>query len=551
MPYKFNPFTGTLDAAGGDATTSLLNLKGTVANEAALPSSGNTIGDVWQAEDTGEFFVWDGTGWDGLGDFGASTGDPSGSPEFELLLSDVANTSGDVIGSTADTGQVWTASGDGTLSGKKPVYGSDENGGFMRASDLGGSVNTYIFGNLGNANCTRLRIRHKGSSATLAILKTPGSLNDMVHVNFTQSTGEPFARYWKTGVGADQAFGSNLLTSNPSADPNALRTYEIQIIGNYICCYTDEVLVGVVYDKVIPTIIGPGFFGQLHDANRRIYEFQAWTSEALTLSGGLSAAFVETELTQTRGLHVGRTTSANYNPTGDFYALSSSPTIQSDAASLNVTLRATGAGQGATLNLFNSSNQGFAVVAGGDFVTRLRHQGGDRILFPANTSRTDFPIPIGLAVRSTDPTGTAITDGALFYSSVTGRLRARVAGAFRELATVDGWTQVIGAPTAKDSSGLATTAELLAGVLTSDASPSTPVAITLPTGTNMDAGFNVLSANIAFQWSVINLDGAEAVTLQANTGHTLVGELTVAANKSGRWASRRTDANTWISYRIA
>jgi hypothetical protein len=73
MPYKFNPFTGTLDVAGGDATTSLLNLKGTVANEAALPSSGNTIGDVWQAEDTGEFFVWDGTGWDGLGDFGAST----------------------------------------------------------------------------------------------------------------------------------------------------------------------------------------------------------------------------------------------------------------------------------------------------------------------------------------------------------------------------------------------------------------------------------------------------------------------------------------------
>jgi hypothetical protein len=73
----------------------------------------------------------------------------------------------------------------------------------------------------------------------------------------------------------------------------------------------------------------------------------------------------------------------------------------------------------------------------------------------------------------------------------------------------------------------------------------------LPTGTDMDAGFNVLSGNIAFQWSVINLDGAEAVTLQANTGHTLVGELTVAANKSGRWASRRTGANAWISYRIA
>ena len=76
MPYKFNPFTGTLDAAGGDATTSLLNLLGTVANQAALPSSGTTIGDVWQAEDTGEFFVWDGTEWDGLGDFVGLKGDP-------------------------------------------------------------------------------------------------------------------------------------------------------------------------------------------------------------------------------------------------------------------------------------------------------------------------------------------------------------------------------------------------------------------------------------------------------------------------------------------
>lgn len=73
MRFKFNPFTGSLDAVGGDAITALLNLLGTVANEAALPSSGNTIGDAWQAEDTGEFFVWDGTAWDGLGDFGANT----------------------------------------------------------------------------------------------------------------------------------------------------------------------------------------------------------------------------------------------------------------------------------------------------------------------------------------------------------------------------------------------------------------------------------------------------------------------------------------------
>ena len=100
MQFKFNPFTGTLDAAGGDATTSLLNLLGTVANEAALPNSGNTIGDVWQAEDTGEFFVWDGTEWDGLGDFAGPPG-PPGPASTDLL---VVNLSGSQSDPTAANG---------------------------------------------------------------------------------------------------------------------------------------------------------------------------------------------------------------------------------------------------------------------------------------------------------------------------------------------------------------------------------------------------------------------------------------------------------------
>ncbi|MGA0848169.1 MAG: hypothetical protein ACO3PY_06150, partial [Pontimonas sp.] len=64
MAVQFNPFTGNLDLTS--KPVGLLNLKGTVANEAALPGSATT-GDVYQAEDTGVFYVWDGTGWDNLG----------------------------------------------------------------------------------------------------------------------------------------------------------------------------------------------------------------------------------------------------------------------------------------------------------------------------------------------------------------------------------------------------------------------------------------------------------------------------------------------------
>ena len=41
--------------------------KGSKANEAALPASGNEVGDVWNVEDTGANFAWTGSEWDSLG----------------------------------------------------------------------------------------------------------------------------------------------------------------------------------------------------------------------------------------------------------------------------------------------------------------------------------------------------------------------------------------------------------------------------------------------------------------------------------------------------
>jgi hypothetical protein len=106
------------------------------------------------------------------------------------------------------------------------------------------------------------------------------------------------------------------------------------------------------------------------------------------------------------------------------------------------------------------------------------------------------------------------------------------------------------APVAIDATATATIADLQVGILTSDAALLTPVTITLPTGTNMDGGFASPYTNQTFEWSVINLDGTETVTIAGNSDHTLVGAATIAANVSARWASRRTAATTWVSYRI-
>jgi len=75
MAYKFNPLIGIgLDDSG--PSFSALNVLGTVANEAALPG-GATTGDIYQAEDTGVFYVWDGSAWDNLGTLAGPTG-PTG-----------------------------------------------------------------------------------------------------------------------------------------------------------------------------------------------------------------------------------------------------------------------------------------------------------------------------------------------------------------------------------------------------------------------------------------------------------------------------------------
>lgn len=49
------------------AVSSAYKYKGSVASESALPSSGNTTGDVYDVQDTGMNYAWNGSAWDALG----------------------------------------------------------------------------------------------------------------------------------------------------------------------------------------------------------------------------------------------------------------------------------------------------------------------------------------------------------------------------------------------------------------------------------------------------------------------------------------------------
>lgn len=83
---------------------------------------------------------------------------------------------------------------------------------------------------------------------------------------------------------------------------------------------------------------------------------------------------------------------------------------------------------------------------------------------------------------------------------------------------------------------------------------------TLPAGTDMDAS-GVFTNDDAFEWTLINLSAAAAdtVTIMANTAHTIVGNAIVQSSHSStgllygysaRFRTRKTAANTFVTYRI-
>ncbi len=118
-----------------------------------------------------------------------------------------------------------------------------------------------------------------------------------------------------------------------------------------------------------------------------------------------------------------------------------------------------------------------------------------------------------------------------------------------------GWTRIAGyqtTPIAKTADATLTVADLLTGIIT--ATSASAVALTLPTGTLTDAGLaaGYLDIDQSFEWSVINLGSSSgAVTMTAGTGHTYVGAAVVAISTSARFRTRKTAANTYVTYRVS
>jgi len=108
--------------------------------------------------------------------------------------------------------------------------------------------------------------------------------------------------------------------------------------------------------------------------------------------------------------------------------------------------------------------------------------------------------------------------------------------------------QAQGAPGVLNATGALTSAMILAGIVTSTTAAA--VAGTVPTGTVLDTEIEGLPIGGSFDWSVI-ATGANAFTVTAASGHTLVGNMVVAAGKAGQFRTRKTAAATYVTYALS
>ena len=89
--------------------------------------------------------------------------------------------------------------------------------------------------------------------------------------------------------------------------------------------------------------------------------------------------------------------------------------------------------------------------------------------------------------------------------------------------------------------------DILGGIVTSTS--AAVVAASLPTGTLLDAAAG-LQVSESFEWAFINT-GPSVVTITAAATHTIVGAAAIASGISNTFLTRKTAANTFVTYNIA
>ena len=104
------------------------------------------------------------------------------------------------------------------------------------------------------------------------------------------------------------------------------------------------------------------------------------------------------------------------------------------------------------------------------------------------------------------------------------------------------------APTSLAAAATATPQQLSGGLFVFNGTAGN---LTLPTVADLEADISSAQrVNAAFDFYVVNTDGADAITLAVGTGWSIVGAAAVAASTSAQFRARKTGEGSWTAYRL-
>jgi hypothetical protein len=107
-------------------------------------------------------------------------------------------------------------------------------------------------------------------------------------------------------------------------------------------------------------------------------------------------------------------------------------------------------------------------------------------------------------------------------------------------------------PTTQNSAATLTTAKVMSGLITTTQTTGATIAVLLPNGADMDlaAQFDV---GEYFDWVLVNLStGSNTVTIaNAASGNNISGPTLIAISASAQFRTRKTAADTFVTYRLA
>lgn len=108
-------------------------------------------------------------------------------------------------------------------------------------------------------------------------------------------------------------------------------------------------------------------------------------------------------------------------------------------------------------------------------------------------------------------------------------------------------------PTSQDTTATLTTAKVMSGVITSTHTGGATITLTLPDGADMDLA-GQFDVDEYFDWAIINnasVSGNTVTIANAASGNNISGPTLIAISASAQFRTRKTAADTFVTYRLA